>query len=102
VYPPGLARRDSQRSERLKKILYIVIAVLVLVRLFDFTFHGGNTYDLLGAVGFAVLLIGILQDERARRASPPLASQRRRAAIASACGIALVLVSFLLKWKVFG
>ncbi len=86
----------------MKKILYIVIAVLVLVSLFDFTFHGGNTYDLLGAVGFAVLLIGILQEERARRARPPLASQRRRAAIASACGIALVLVSFLLKWKVFG
>lgn len=41
----------------MKKILYIVIAVLVLVRLFDFTFHGGNTYDLLGAVGFAVLLM---------------------------------------------
>ncbi|SFR91036.1 hypothetical protein SAMN04487782_1850 [Stenotrophomonas maltophilia] len=86
----------------MKKVLHIAIAVLVLVRLFDFAFHGGNTYHLLGAVGFAVLLIGLLQDERARRASPPSASQRRRAAIASACGIALVLVSFLLKWKVFG
>jgi len=50
----------------LKKVLYIVIAVLVLPRLYDFVYHGGHAYDLLGATGFAVLFFGGVLDERAR------------------------------------
>jgi len=86
----------------LKKVLYIAVAVLVLTRLIDFMFYGGHTHDLVGAVGFAVLFAGILLDERARSASQPPARLRRRANVIAACGIALVLGSFLLEWKVLG
>ena len=97
-----MARRDARWSEWLKKVLYIFAAVLVLTRLIDFVFYGGHTYDLVATVGFAVLFAGVLLDERARSVSPPPAHLRRRANIVSACGVALVLGSFLLEWKVFG
>ncbi|MDV3511198.1 hypothetical protein R1L06_10705 [Stenotrophomonas sp. C4297] len=86
----------------LKKIFYIAVAVLVVTRLIDFVFYGGHAHDLVGAVGFGVLFAGILLDERARSASPSPARLRRRANVIAACGIALVLGSFLLEWKVFG
>lgn len=86
----------------LKKILYIAVAVLVLTRLIDFVFYGGHAHDLVGAVGFGVLFAGVLLEDRARSARPPSARLRRRATIIAACGIALVLGSFLLEWKVFG
>jgi len=99
---PGHARRCPQGSGRLNKVFYIFVAVLVLARLFDFVFYGGHAYDLMATVGFAVVFAGALLEERARRASPPLARLRRRANVIAACGIALVLGSFLLEWKVFG
>ncbi len=86
----------------MKNILYVAVAVLVLARLFDFVFYGGHAYDLMATVGFAVVFDGALLEERARRASPPRARLRRRANVIAACGIALVLGSFLLEWKVFG
>lgn len=86
----------------MKKVLYIAAAVLVLTRLIDFAFYGGHAHDLVAAVGFAVLLAGILLDERARTAHPLPARLRRRATVMVACGIALVLGAFLLEWNVFG
>ena len=86
----------------MKNILYVAVAVLVVARLFDFVFYGGHAYDLMATVGFAVVFAGALLEERARRASPPRARLRRRANVIAACGIALVLGSFLLEWKVFG
>lgn len=86
----------------MKKVLYIVIAMLVLPRLYDFVYHGGHAYDLLGATGFAVLFFGGVLDERARMTCPPPAALRRRANVVTACGFVLVLGSFLLQWKVFG
>ncbi len=97
---PGFNR--IQGHGLLKKILYIAVAVLVLTRLIDFVFYGGHARDLVGAAGFGVLFAGILLEERARSAGPPSARLRRRANIIAACGIALVLGSFLLEWKVFG
>ncbi|MBH1433851.1 hypothetical protein I5U42_21375 [Stenotrophomonas maltophilia] len=86
----------------MKKVLYIAVAVFVLTRLIDFVFYGGHAHDLVAAVGFGVLFAGILLEERARNASPPTIRLRRRANVIAACGIALVLGSFLLEWKVFG
>ncbi|WP_230112267.1 hypothetical protein [Stenotrophomonas lactitubi] len=83
-------------------MLYIAVAVLVLTRLIDFVFYGGHAHDLVGAVGFGVLFAGILIEERSRAVNPPPARLRRRANVIAACGIALVLGSFLLEWKVFG
>lgn len=92
----------TQGHGLLKKILYIAVAVLVLTRLIDFVFYGGHAHDLVGTVGFGVLFAGVLLEDRARSARPPSARLRRRATIIAACGIALVLGSFLLEWKVFG
>uniref|UniRef100_UPI003D36DF28 hypothetical protein n=1 Tax=Klebsiella pneumoniae TaxID=573 RepID=UPI003D36DF28 len=89
-------------SGLLKKVFYIAVAVLVLARLIDFVFYGGHAYDLVATVGFAVLFAGALLEERARAMNPPPVRLRRRADVIAACGIALVLGSFLLEWKVFG
>ncbi|HEI8111360.1 hypothetical protein D7Y32_14810 [Stenotrophomonas maltophilia] len=90
----------------MKKVFYIAVAVLVLARLIDFVFYGGHAYDLVATVGFAVLFAvlfaGALLEERARAMNPPPVRLRRRANVIAACGIALVLGSFLLEWKVFG
>ncbi|HIE5514611.1 TPA: hypothetical protein ACXNQL_003882 [Stenotrophomonas maltophilia] len=90
-----------QGHELLKKVFYIAVAVLVLGRLIDFVFYGGHAHDLMATVGFAVLFAGALLEERSRKADPPAAGLRRRANVIAACGIALVLGSFLLEWKVF-
>lgn len=82
----------------MKKVFYIAVAVLVLARLIDFVFYGGHAYDLVATVGFA----GALLEERARAMNSPPVRLRRRANVIAACGIALVLGSFLLEWKVFG
>lgn len=86
----------------MKKIFYIAVAVLVLVRLIDFVFYGGHAYDLVATVGFVVLFAGALLEERARAMNPPPVRLRRRANVIVACGIALVLGAFLLEWQVFG
>lgn len=86
----------------MKKVFYIAVAVLVLARLIDFVFYGGHAYDLVATVGFAVLFAGALLEERARAMNPPPVRLRRRANVIAACGISLVLGSFLLEWKVFG
>ncbi|QII30886.1 hypothetical protein G6052_19930 [Stenotrophomonas maltophilia] len=89
----------------MKKLLLVIVAVLVAIRLIDYIFYGGNAYDLVGAAGFGLLALGIVLEQRAARQALPLPAQgigRRRANIVSACGIALVLVSFMLKWQVLG
>ncbi|WP_308810902.1 hypothetical protein, partial [Stenotrophomonas maltophilia] len=98
----GRARRYRKWSGLLKKVLYIAVAVLVLTRLIDFVFYGGHAHDLVGSLGFAVLFAGILLEQRVRAVNPPPVRLRRRANVIAACGIALVLGSFLLEWKVFG
>ncbi|CAH0154683.1 MULTISPECIES: hypothetical protein [Stenotrophomonas] len=87
----------------MKKLLLVIVAVLVAIRLIDYIFYGGNAYDLAGAAGFGLLALGIVLEQRAaKQALPTQGTGRRRANIVSACGIALVLVSFMLKWQVFG
>ncbi|HHA2811950.1 TPA: hypothetical protein ACOFCO_003979 [Stenotrophomonas maltophilia] len=63
----------------MKKVLYFAFALMALPRLYDFVFHAGHVHDLVAAAGFAVLLVGCLWDERARRACPPVARLRYRA-----------------------
>jgi hypothetical protein len=86
----------------LRKLLLVIFAVLVGVRLYDYVFHGGNGHDLAGAVGFSVLALGTVLDERARRAAGNDRSARRVATIVAAVGVVVVLVSFMLRWQVFG
>ncbi|WP_353099590.1 hypothetical protein [Stenotrophomonas lactitubi] len=87
----------------MKKLLLVIVSVLVAIRLIDYIFYGGNAHDLVGAAGFGLLALGIVLEQRAgRQALPAQGTGRRRANIVSACGIALVLVSFMLKWQVFG
>jgi len=81
----------------LKKVLYFAFALMALPRLYDFVFHAGHVHDLV-----AVLLVGCLWDERARRACPPVARLRYRANAAATCGAVVVLVALLMERKVFG
>ena len=99
---PGNARRCHQWSVLLKKVLYFAFALMALPRLYDFVFHAGHVHDLVAAAGFAVLLVGCLWDERARRACPPVARLRYRANAAATCGAVVVLVALLMERKVFG
>ena len=86
-----------------KVLLLVIVGLLVVPRVFDYFFHGGNTYDLVAAAGGAMLPLAIVLEQRAARRGPPAqATGRRLSTLLCMFGIALILLSLLLQRKVVG
>lgn len=86
----------------MKKILPIAIGLVALAKLIDFIFYGKQFNDLVGVLGFVMLLVGaVMPGDQSNSALGTRGANAGRSLIGIA-GVVVVAIHFLVKWKILG
>lgn len=80
------------------KVFIGVTVVLAVVNVVDYSFYGRQTHNILGALGFTLMALGIFKDNTSCGESEVNTREIRFWGYAVIASVLLILASFALKW----